>query len=290
MIQSAADRLFVALQRLLPGRALARLVHRLARTRRPAVKDFLIAAYARWYGVDTAEALHPVPDGYEHLNAFFTRELKPGARPLDSRPGAFLCPADGTLEDIGTARGDRLLQAKRHEYRLADLLASDAAGCAPFLDGGTATIYLAPRDYHRVHMPFGGRVRELVHVPGDCYAVNQRTARAVPGLFARNERVICWCESPAGRFAVVLVGAMNVRSISMTWTGEVLPSPIGIQRWIYGPDDPRVQFSAGSWLGQFNLGSTVVLVTERGMVDWLPELSPGDTVRMGRCLGIVGGP
>ena len=288
MLEQTADRLFIWFQRLLPARWLGRHVHRLTRSRRRALKDFLIVTYSRFFGVDEAESLHPVPDGFEHVNAFFTRDLKPGTRPLDTRPGAFLAPADGVIEEIGFAAEGRLLQAKRHHYSLKDLLATDLAGSAHLADGAAITIYLAPRDYHRVHMPFGARVLEVVHVPGDCYAVNRRTARALPNLFARNERVVCWCESPAGRFALVLVGAMNVATISLAWTGELGAEGGDIQRWAYTPDDPRTQLAAGSQLGQFNLGSTVVVIAERGMLRWLPELAPGMPVRVGRCLGIVG--
>jgi phosphatidylserine decarboxylase len=193
-------------------------------------------------------------------------------------------PADGRIEELGYANGDQLIQAKRFRYRLADFLATDDAAVTRFHDGATLTIYLAPHNYHRVHMPLPGQVREVVHVPGRRWAVNQRTARAVPGLFAANERVILWCENPAGRFAVVLVGAMNVASISLAWTGEIAQAK-EITRIRYPADAPHLAIPAGGLLGQFNLGSTVVVVAEKGLISWDAGNIAGRSVRMGEGLG-----
>ena len=284
MLQGVPDQLFVLFQRLLPARLLGRGVYWLARQRAPWLRNLLIRSFIRFYKVDVSEVEHPEPAAWEHANAFFTRELRPGARPLAGGTNTVLSPADGRIEEIGYATGNHLIQAKRFRYRLADFLATDDAAVTRFHDGATLTIYLAPHNYHRVHMPLAGQVREVVYVPGRRWAVNQRTARAVPGLFAANERVILWCENPAGRFAVVLVGAMNVASISLAWTGEVAPGK-QVTRSRYPADVPHLAIPAGGLLRQFNLGSTVVVVAEKGLIDWDAGSIAGRSVRMGEGLG-----
>jgi phosphatidylserine decarboxylase len=284
MLESVVDFLFVRLQYLIPAHRVGQFVRRLTRSRRPWLKDLLIGMFVRRYRVDVAEAEFPVPDGYEHVNAFFTRGLKLGARPVDQRPGAVVSPADGTVEEIGQARGEHLIQAKRFRYRLADLLAVSDAEAAPFNDGSVLTIYLAPHNYHRVHLPLGARITAMTYVPGRRLAVNQRTARTVDGLFARNERVVCWCQAPGGRFAVVLVGAFNVASISTAWSGEV-PSGDAVRHTQFDATDPRLDLATGAVLGQFNLGSTVVVVAEAGLMQWSPGIAVGQEVRVGQLLG-----
>ncbi len=284
MLQGLPDQLFVLFQRLLPGRLLGRIVYWLARQRAPWLRTLLIRSFIRFYKVDLSEVEHPEPAAWEHANAFFTRALKPGARPVAAGAATVVSPADGTIEELGYATGDHLVQAKRFHYRLADFLATDDAAVARFHDGAALTIYLAPHNYHRVHMPLAGQIREMVYVPGRRWAVNRRTARAVPGLFAANERVILWCENPAGRFAVVLVGAMNVASISLAWTGEVAPGK-EVTRIRYPADAPHLAIPAGGLLGQFNLGSTVVIVAERKLIEWDAGWSSGRSVRMGEALG-----
>ena len=284
MLQGLPDQFFVLFQRLLPGRLLGRIVYWLARQRAPWLRTLLIRSFIRFYKVDLSEVEHPEPAAWEHANAFFTRALKPGARPVAAGAGTVVSPADGTIEELGYATGDHLVQAKRFHYRLADFLATDDAAVARFHDGAALTIYLAPHNYHRVHMPLAGQIREMVYVPGRRWAVNRRTARAVPGLFAANERVILWCENPAGRFAVVLVGAMNVASISLAWTGEVAPGK-EVTRIRYPADAPHLAIPAGGLLGQFNLGSMVVIVAERKLIEWDAGWSSGRSVRMGEALG-----
>ncbi len=284
MLQGLPDQLFVLLQRLLPGRLLGRVVYWLARQRTPWLRTLLIRSFIRFYKVDLSEVEHPEPAAWEHANAFFTRTLKPGARPVAPGAATVVSPADGMIEELGYAAGDHLIQAKRFHYRLADFLATDDAAVAGFHDGAALTIYLAPHNYHRVHMPLAGQIREMVYVPGRRWAVNRRTARAVPGLFAANERVILWCENPAGRFAVVLVGAMNVASISLAWTGEIAPGT-EVTRIRYPADAPHLAVPAGGLLGQFNLGSTVVIVAERKLIEWDAGWSSGRSVRMGEALG-----
>lgn len=284
MLQGLPDQIFVMFQRLLPERLLGRVVYWLARQRTPWLRNLLIRSFIRFYKVDLSEVEHPEPAAWEHANAFFTRPLRPGARVVAAGADTVVSPADGMIEELGYAAGSHLVQAKRFRYRLADFLATDDAAVTRFHDGATLTIYLAPHNYHRVHMPLAGQVREMVYVPGRRWAVNRRTARTVPGLFAANERVILWCENPAGRFAVVLVGAMNVASISLAWTGEVTPGR-EVTRIRYPADTPQLSILAGGLLGQFNLGSTVVVVAEKELISWDPGWSAGRSVRMGEGLG-----
>lgn len=284
MLPSLLDQLFVLMQRLLPERLLGRAVRALTRSRMPWLRNFLIRGFVRVYDVDLREIEHPEPSAFQHMNAFFTRPLRAGARPIAPGDRTLVCPSDGLLEAIGYAEADQLVQAKRFRYRVADLLVLEPTAAERFHGGATATVYLAPHDYHRVHMPLGGRVTDTVYVPGRRWAVNRRTVRTVPGLFAANERVIIWCESPAGRFAVVLVGALNVASISLAWCGDVTPAS-QVVRTHYGTTDPAMAIAAGGLLGMFNLGSTVVIVAERGMVAWDGDTAPGSPVRMGTRLG-----
>ncbi|MEO7386225.1 MAG: archaetidylserine decarboxylase [Gammaproteobacteria bacterium] len=289
MLPNLLDQLFVLFQRLLPERLLGRLVSVLTRSRSPWLRTLLIRGFVRLYPVNLAEVEHPEPGSWEHLNAFFTRPLRPGARPIAPGAGTVVSPSDGALEEVGYAGEEHLLQAKRFQYRIADFLAIDRAEATAFSGGATATIYLAPHDYHRVHMPLGGLVTDTVYVPGRRWAVNRRTVRTVPGLFAANERVILWCENAGGRFAVVLVGALNVASISLAWSGEVPPTG-RVVRTRLDPANTAFQLSAGDLVGQFNLGSTVVVVAERGLITWDQGLGTGTTVRMGSRLGQVAVP
>lgn len=284
MLPTLLDQLFVLFQRLLPERQLGRAVHALTRSRAPWLRNLLIRTFVRVYRVNLAEVEHPEPEAWEHMNAFFTRPLRAGARPIATGDGTVVSPSDGLLEELGYAEADQLVQAKRFRYRIADFLALDATETGRFSGGATTTIYLAPHDYHRVHMPLGGRVTGMVYVPGRRWAVNRRTVRTVPGLFAANERVILWCENAAGRFAVVLVGALNVASISLAWSGDVPPAG-RVVRTRYEATDPQLQIPAGGLLGQFNLGSTVVVVAERNLIRWDSAVVPGEPVRMGARLG-----
>lgn len=289
MLASLLDQLFVLFQRLLPERQLGRAVHAITRNRTPWLRTLLIRAFVRLYRVDLADVEHPQPEAWEHLNAFFTRPLRPGARPVAPGDRTIVSPSDGTLEYAGYAEAGLLLQAKRFRYRIADFLALEPTEAEQFGGGATATIYLAPHDYHRVHMPLAGRVTGTVYVPGRRWAVNRRTVRTVPGLFAANERVIVWCENEAGRFAVVLVGALNVASISLAWSGPVLPAG-QVVRTSLPQADAALNLPAGGLLGQFNLGSTVVIVAQRNLIQWDGSLVTGGPVRMGARLGQSGNP
>jgi phosphatidylserine decarboxylase len=258
--------------------------------RAPWFKDWQIRTLVRTYGVDVSEATRPVPGGYATLNDFFVRELRPGARPVDPAPDAVVSPADGRIEQLGTVTAGHLIQAKGFRYSAATLLATTPADAAQFDGGSFATIYLAPHNYHRVHMPLGGTVTGVVHVPGRRLAVNPRTVRAVPGLFAANERVVCRCDHPAGPFAVVLVGALNVASIALAFAGTVRGSVDGSVSRVEPRGGGPVSLATGDWLGQFNLGSTVIVVAGRGLLRWRAGLSPGDAVRVGERLGTLDRP
>jgi phosphatidylserine decarboxylase len=282
------DRLFVLFQRLLPGRLLGAAVARLSAVRAPWFKDWQIRTLVRTYGIDVTEAARPVPSGYATLNEFFVRELRRDARPVDPTPGAVVSPADGRIEQVGTVTGGDLIQAKGYRYSAATLLATTPDDATRFDGGSFATIYLAPYDYHRVHMPLGGIVTGVVHVPGRRLAVNPRTVRTVPGLFAANERVVVRCEHPAGPFAVVLVGALNVASIGLVFAGTVRGNADGsIWRTTPRAGGAPVQLATGEPLGQFNLGSTVIVLGSRGLFAWRNGLAAGATVRVGERLGAL---
>lgn len=283
-----ADRLRVVPLYALPHHLLSALMRAATRARLPAWKNWQMRWFIRRYGVDMSAAERPEPTSYEHFNDFFTRSLEPGARPICEGEGEIACPADGTISEFGALRADALLQAKGRTYSLTRLLGGDAKRAAPFRDGSFVTVYLSPRDYHRVHMPLGGRLVEMVHVPGRLFSVNPLSVRAVPGLFARNERVVSIFDTERGPFAMVLVGAVFVGSIETVWAGEVAPaSAAAVPRAARYPvdGDGSVRMRRGQEAGRFNMGSTVILVLPPGEIEWAPHLEPGDAVRMGQALG-----
>lgn len=278
------DALFIALQYLLPQQLLSRLAGRLAECRTSWVKNALIRAFIRRYRVDMTEALDPDPRHYPSFNAFFTRALKPGARPLAPGPDSVLCPADGRISEIGRIERGRLLQAKGQDYSLVQLVGSEELA-RPFRDGHFATLYLSPRDYHRVHMPLAGRLDHLLYVPGQLFSVNQTTADRVPALFARNERAVCLFETEVGPMAVILVGAMIVAGIETVWAGRIAPPPRQPVHTSYRRPPAPVQLGRGAELGRFYLGSTVVLLFPPDRVEWTGGITAGTPVRMGQQLG-----
>jgi phosphatidylserine decarboxylase len=274
----------VLLQYLVPQRLMSGAVRWATHARWRPWKDFLIDTIARSYGVDRDEALSADNRDYEHFNAFFTRALKPGARPLEPDPDALLMPADGRVSQAGRIRDGSIFQAKGHEYTAAALLADEQAA-APFRDGSFATIYLSPRDYHRVHMPWGGRLRETVHVPGRLFSVAPFTVDAIPGLFARNERLVCHFETSFGPMAVVMVAAMLVSGIQTVWGGvEVPPYARRVQRKDLSP--AGVELARGSEMARFLMGSTVVVLVPSG-IELAPGLDPLAPVRLGQRLATL---
>ncbi|MGE5625256.1 MAG: archaetidylserine decarboxylase [Bacillota bacterium] len=274
------DRIKAWLQYPLPQHLISRLTHRLTRVRQTGFKDWVIAGFIRRFGVDMSEAAQPDPKAYVSFNAFFTRALKPDARPVDMHGDAVVSPVDGALSQLGGIRDGRVFQAKGRDFTAAELLAGDPAA-ARFDGGAFATFYLSPKDYHRIHMPVAGSLTRMLHVPGRLFSVNPPTTRAVPRLFARNERVVSLFETEAGPMALVMVGAMNVASIETVWAGEVTPPQrAAVRAWDYKPGE--VKLEKGAELGRFNMGSTVILLFAPGRVRWEESCGPGSIVRMGR--------
>jgi len=283
------NRLAVLPQYLLPQLALTRFAGWVATRRWGGVTHWIIRDFISRYGVNMQEAERPQPSDYATFNEFFTRALKPGSRPLAD--SAFVCPVDGAISQIGPIEGDQIFQAKGHRYSTQALLGGDADLAKTFENGEFATIYLSPRDYHRIHMPCAGRLRRMVHVPGDLFSVNPTTARGVPGLFARNERVVCVFESlvdPHLTFVLVLVGATIVGSMATVWHGVVNPPRPGqIRVWDYsGPQaGAPIVLQKGEEMGRFLLGSTVVMLIPANTLLFNPEWCAALPVRMGESMG-----
>ena len=275
---------FVILQHLLPKLALTRLAGALASHEGGALTRLVIERFIRHYGVDMAEAQQPDPARYRSFNDFFTRALRPDARPLADR--ALVCPVDGAVSQLGPIDDGRILQAKGHLYTAHALLAGDATLARRFRDGQFATIYLSPRDYHRIHMPCDGQLQQMVYVPGSLYSVNPTTVAGVPGLFARNERVICVFEGSWGPWVLVLVGAAIVGSMATTWHGVVNPPRPGrVCHWQYpATGDKAVSLARGDEMGRFLLGSTVVMLFPPGAPALPGDWQPGQAVRMGQAM------
>ena len=277
-----SDRLAVLPQYLLPKRALTMLMGRLAALEGGAATTAVIRWFIRRYGVNMSEAANPDVTAYASFNEFFTRPLREDARPL--APADFVCPVDGAISQCGPLDGERLVQAKGHDYTATALLGGNRELAAQFREGSFATLYLSPRDYHRIHMPCTGRLRSMVHVPGDLFSVNPLTARAVPGLFARNERVVCVFDSEHGPFALVLVGATIVGSMATVWHGVVNPPRPGVVReWSYA--NGEVTLERGAEMGRFLLGSTVVMLFPRDALVLASDWEAGRPVRMGEAMG-----
>jgi phosphatidylserine decarboxylase len=274
-------RLFVWLQYLLPQHGLSRLILAATRVRRPWFKNWLIRSFLKLYDVDMQEAAAGDPLSYGSFNEFFTRELKAGARPIAADPRDIASPVDGCVSEAGPIDRDLLLQAKGRRYRLTALLAAQP-WASRFEGGSFATIYLAPFNYHRVHMPLRGVLQETVYVPGRLFSVNGVTARHVPGLFARNERVLTLFDSDAGGFALVLVGALNVGSMATVWAGDITPAA---RRVVTRIPAPPTTLEKGAELGRFNMGSTVILLFEPNRARWHPEVRAGRVLRLGQSLG-----
>lgn len=272
---------------LVPQRFLTWLMLRLTRVGFPPWKNWQIRWFIERYGVDVSETPSSDARDYEHFNAFFTRALRPGSRPIDAREDTVVCPADGSVSAIGEIRSGTLLQAKGRHYSLHDLLGGDDARTCAFDGGHFATIYLSPRDYHRVHMPLDGILSEMTYLPGQLFSVNFATARVVPDLFARNERLVCLFDTNLGPMAVILVGAMLVAGMETVWSGPVTPPHDNPMRtWRYDGENVAV-LSRGEEMGRFNAGSTVMVLFPAGEIEWYESLRAGDAVRMGEAIGKV---
>ncbi len=276
-----SDRLAVLPQYLLPKQALTALAGRFASARLGGVTTWAIRRFVARYKVNMAEAANPDIAAYPTFNEFFTRALKDGARPLSGAP--LICPVDGAISQFGAIEQDQIFQAKGHRYSTTALVGGDAQLAAQFQDGHFATIYLSPRDYHRIHMPAAGRLSRMIHVPGELFSVNPTTARGVPGLFARNERVVCVFDSAAGPFVLALVGATIVGSVSTPWHGVVTPPRSGsLREWYY--DTQRIELAQGEEMGRFLLGSTVVMLFPKGPLAFNPAWQAGRPVRLGEAM------
>jgi len=276
-----SDRLAVLPQYLLPKQALTALAGKAAGAQAGKLTTTVVDWFVRRYNVDMAEAANPDTASYPTFNAFFTRALKPGARPLAQ--AGLICPVDGAISQFGAVQRDQILQAKGHHYSTTALVGGDAALAAQFVDGSFATLYLSPRDYHRIHMPCDGRLLRMIHVPGALFSVNPTTARGVPGLFARNERVVCVFESQHGPFVLALVGATIVGSMATVWHGVVNPPRPGqLRDWRY--DDQRIELKQGEEMGRFLLGSTVVMLFPKPTLRFNPSWSAGRAIRLGEAM------
>ena len=275
------DRPAVLLQYLLPKLALTMLIGKLASARAGSWSHAAIRRFIARYGVDMAEAADQRIESYASFNEFFTRPLRPDSRPFADVP--WLCPVDGAISQFGAIGRDRIFQAKGHDYTTTALVGGDAALSARFENGAFATLYLSPKDYHRIHMPCAGRLTRMIHVPGDLFSVNPVTARGVPGLFARNERVVCVFESNHGSFVLVLVGATIVGSMATVWHGVVNPPRPGrVREWRY--DEQAIRLERGAEMGRFLLGSTVVMLFPANTLRFNPEWAPARSIRMGEAM------
>ncbi len=277
--------IFITLQHLVPQRALTQLAGRLARSKRAWIKKPFIKLFAKAYKVNMAEAERENLSDYHSFNDFFCRALKPEARPIAPAP-ALACPADGAVSQYGKINDGQIFQAKGHSYSATALLGSEREA-EHYQHGEFATIYLSPSDYHRVHMPLTGRLLRMRYIPGELFSVNTLTTEHVPGLFARNERVVCLFETAIGEVAVILVGAMIVGSVETVWAGTVAPNDKReVTEWRY--EDDRIVLEQGDELGRFKLGSTVVMLFPQGGVNWGDVMGEGSAVRMGDGIGKVG--
>lgn len=281
------DYLKILAQYLLPQHLLSQLMYVLTRARLRVWKDWQIRWFIRRYGVDMRVAEQSDPLAYENFNSFFTRALKAGARPVAAGLNEIVCPVDGAVSQIGGISKGRIIQAKGRDYSLLELLGGSEERAAPFLQGQFATLYLSPKDYHRIHMPVTGRLREMVYVPGRLFSVNALSVRGIPRLFARNERVAAIFDTEIGAMAVVMVGAMFVGSIETVWAGTITPPYRSrLQRWDYLTQDTVIE--RGAELGRFNMGSTVIVLFESGDVTWDLSLAAEIAVEMGQGLGVRG--
>ncbi|HVZ45574.1 MAG TPA: archaetidylserine decarboxylase [Ramlibacter sp.] len=271
-------------QYLLPKKLLTVLMGRLASARLGSVTQWAIRKFIAAYRVKMEEAADPRPEAYATFNDFFTRALKPGARPISEAP--FVCPVDAAISQFGPVENDQIFQAKGHSYSTRALLGGDARLASAFDHGHFATLYLAPKDYHRIHMPCDGRLARMIHVPGDLFSVNPLTARHVPGLFARNERVVCVFDCAHGPMAMVLVGATIVGSMATVWHGVVNPPrPREPREWHYAERD--ITLAKGAEMGRFQLGSTVILLFPKNVLTFVPDWAPTVPVRLGEPMATV---
>jgi phosphatidylserine decarboxylase len=278
---------FIIFQYLLPQHLLSRLIGKLAETEIPWLKDVLISRFISQYQVDMSEAADPDDRNYKNFNAFFTRALNEGARPIVSDPQAIACPADGAISQLGEIIDGRIFQAKGQDYSLLQLLGGDREAAALFAGGSFATVYLSPRDYHRVHMPIAGTLQSMSYIPGALFSVNTTTAENVQGLFARNERAVCLFDTEAGPMAVILVGALIVAGIETVWDGQIAPPPSGIKTTDYRQSAREIYLEKGAEMGRFKLGSTAIVLFGKDRAQWAEKFAATTPTRLGELLGTI---
>lgn len=280
--------LFIFFQYITPQQLLSRCTGWLARLRRPVwLKDWVIRIFIKHFDVNMAEAANPDPASYSCFNSFFTRPLRNGARPLAEAD--IVCPADGAISQLGAIAGGRIFQAKGRYFSTYELLGADAERARQFEDGQFATIYLSPRDYHRVHMPLAGRLLATTYIPGRLFSVNGVTAENVPRLFARNERLVCYFDTAVGPMAMILVGAMVVAGIETVWSGQVAPATRSPVHRDYVNLPQAVELASGQEMGRFMLGSTVILLFPKDSMIWADDYAAGSSTRLGEKLGVFAG-
>ena len=277
---------FVALQRVLPQHLLSRLGSSLAEARAPWLKNFLIKQFINTYNIDMDEAISDDFDDYEHFNAFFTRALKEGVRSIDETESSIVVPADGTVSQVGVIEEGNIFQAKGKSFSTISLLGADDADSQRFLNGNFITIYLSPKDYHRVHMPVSGELIYTRYIPGKLFSVNDTTTQYIDGLFAKNERLVCMFETPVGRCAVILVGAMMVAGIESVWHGHYQPNTVVTEDFSNKTDDESVTLKKGEEMGRFKFGSTAILLFEPGKTSWADKYKSGTQTKLGEQLAI----
>lgn len=285
-MKNLKNTLFILFQHIVPQHLLSRLVGRIADCQVPWVKNTFISWFAKKYAINMSEAREEIPTNYPSFNAFFTRELKDGARPIDQTDNTIVSPADGAISQLGPIEHGRIFQAKGRGYGLSTLLGGDHERAQQFINGQFATIYLSPRDYHRVHMPVKGTLTHTTYVPGDLFSVNQTTAEGVDQLFARNERLIAYFDTEHGPMAMILVGAMIVAGIETVWGGQEAPR---VKKPIHTPfnnqtPDPII-LDKGTEMGRFKLGSTVILLFPEGKMNWSDQLNATSPVQLGESIG-----
>jgi len=283
MDPSQKDKLKAALFYAFPHHMVSRIVYFATRLSNPMIVQPMINWFIKKFNVDMSEAEFEDISTYKTFNQFFIRPLKAGARPIAAGDSVLACPADGTVSESGTIRDDQIFQAKNHNYTVKELVGGDEALAALFKNGRFATVYLAPYNYHRMHMPIEGLLKKMVHAPGRLFSVAQWTVRNVPRLFARNERLVCLFSTDAGPMVMVLVGAINVAAIETVWSGLVTP-PRGKKISTQDYSDPEYSYKKGQEMGRFNMGSTVILLTPPN-VEWLPQFRAGQVVKMGEAIG-----
>ena len=288
-IQSATikDKAFALVQRILPHHFLSSIMYKITRIKIKWFKNFFITKFINIYNVDMSQAQNSDPTSYKCFNEFFTRPLKPEVRPIADGKNTIISPVDGTVSEVGKITNGQIFQAKGKSYSLETLVGGSPERAQFYKDGYFATLYLSPRDYHRIHMPIAGRIREMVHVPGRLFSVSPSTARSVNRLFARNERVVAGYSTEAGPMAMILVGAIFVSSMETVWAGTITPPRgINLRQWSYDTQEP-MNFDKADEMGRFNMGSTVVLLFPENSIQWEDKLVSGTKIQMGEKIGEI---